>query len=262
MLLPALLYGSIKNQPGSIQPKQNICEHKWKLNSEAILLHFMSSACCCTTLNYSLWTVKAFKRWRGQSNPFKQVAGRLTLDIFENVSYSLSFTQGSRSVRLLFPFCHTNLLECFFHTPLLLRQTSWDAAVGGSGSLWKSSTSMSLGTWPLSFHVACFGGILKHPPAKKDQCTARHSFHFNVLQTDLIFLCHPPSLFMDSAVFILSQKQKLTLPDQVYTLKWQLIAEMYIQITVQQDLSGENLTLKSHAVYTTIMFYMIAVSDI
>lgn len=73
MLLPALLYGSIKNQPGSIQPKQNICEHKWKLNSEAILLHFMSSACCCTTLNYSLWTVKAFKRWRGQSNPFKQV---------------------------------------------------------------------------------------------------------------------------------------------------------------------------------------------
>lgn len=138
--------------------------------------------------------------------------GRLTLDIFENVSYSLSFTQGSRSVRLPFPFCHTNLLECFFYTPLLLWQTSWDAAVGGSGSLWKSSTSMSLGTWPLSFHVACFGGILKHPPAKKDQCTARHSFHFNVLQTDLIFLCHPPSLFMDSAVFILSQKTETNSP--------------------------------------------------
>lgn len=72
---------------------------------------------------------------------------------------------------------------------------------------------------------------------------------------------HPAYLWIQLYSYYL-KKQKLTLPDQVYTLKWQLIAEMYIQITVQQDPSGENLTLKSHAVYTTIMFYMIAVSDI
>lgn len=42
-------------------------------------------------------------------------------------------------------------------------------------------------------------GILKQPPAKRTsvqhQCVwTLHRFHFNVLQNDLIFLCHPPNL--------------------------------------------------------------------